>query len=104
MARYTVEPSAEDDLRGIWGFIARHNPRAADNVVDAAYDAFQILADNPRMAPLQDYSDEVFEDVRNWHIPDYSRYVIFYRPTEDGIQVIHVYHDARDIEALFASK
>jgi plasmid stabilization system protein ParE len=31
----------------------------------------------------------------------FDNYLIFYREMRDGIQVLHVYHGARDIEALF---
>ena len=31
----------------------------------------------------------------------FGRYVVFYAPTADGIDVIRVLHSARDIEGLF---
>jgi toxin ParE1/3/4 len=31
----------------------------------------------------------------------FGRYVIFYEPIEDGIDVVRVLHSARDIDAVF---
>jgi len=39
--------------------------------------------------------------VRSFPISDFNNYLIFYRPVPEGIQVLHVYHGARDVEALF---
>ena len=37
-------------------------------------------------------------DVRSF---PFGRYVIFYEPIEDGIDVVRVLHSARDIDAVF---
>ena len=31
----------------------------------------------------------------------FQRYLIFYRPVDDGVEVVHVYQSNRDIESLF---
>lgn len=42
--------------------------------------------------------DELAPGMRSFPI---GRYVVFYMPLEDGIDVIRVLHGARDIEAVF---
>jgi len=42
--------------------------------------------------------DELATDLRS--IP-FGRYVIFYEPIDDGIDVVRVLHSARDIDAVF---
>jgi toxin ParE1/3/4 len=37
-----------------------------------------------------------------WPIGGFEKYLIFYLPLPDGIDVIRVVHGARDIERLFA--
>ncbi|MGH9438287.1 MAG: type II toxin-antitoxin system RelE/ParE family toxin, partial [Terriglobia bacterium] len=34
-------------------------------------------------------------------VKDFPKYLIFYRPIRDGIEVVRVIHGARDIPALF---
>jgi toxin ParE1/3/4 len=36
-----------------------------------------------------------------WRVRGFERYLIFYRPTDDGIDVVRVLHGSRDIESLF---
>ena len=38
-------------------------------------------------------------DVRSIHVTGFHNYVIFYRVVSDGVQILHVYHRARDIDA-----
>ena len=42
--------------------------------------------------------DELAPDLRSF---PFGRYVIFYEPIEDGIDVVRVLHSARDIDAVF---
>jgi len=49
-------------------------------------------------------SQSRLRDIRSWHITGFENLLIFYRGVTDGIQVNHVYHGARDIEALFGNK
>jgi hypothetical protein len=37
-------------------------------------------------------------------VSGFDNYLTFYRPIPEGVQVLHVYHGARDIEALFGEK
>jgi plasmid stabilization system protein ParE len=47
MNSYQFTPQAVDDLFGIWSFIAKDNPSAADRVEDAIFRACDFLADSP---------------------------------------------------------
>ena len=42
--------------------------------------------------------DELAADLRSF---PFGRYVIFYEPIEDGIDVVRVLHSARDIDVAF---
>lgn len=42
-------------------------------------------------------------DVRFWPIKGFENYLIFYRPTDRGIEMVRVLHGARDINAVFES-
>jgi hypothetical protein len=47
MPKFVLDPCVEDELWGIWYFIAQDNPDAATRVIDAAYETFKTLAANP---------------------------------------------------------
>jgi plasmid stabilization system protein ParE len=40
MPKFILDPCVEDELWGIWYFIAQDNPDAATRVIEAAYETF----------------------------------------------------------------
>ena len=86
---------------GDLGYIARDNSVAAARVIDAAYDSFKLLAARPALGRLRKFRNPQLKGVGSWVLSGFDNYVIFYRAVPDGIQVLHVYHGARDIEMLF---
>ena len=71
---------------------------------DAADDAIKKLAEMPGMGRFRDFDNPEFRDVRSWPIKGFENYLIFYRSTPRGIEVIRVLHGARDIDAIFAGE
>ncbi len=95
MPRVTRRPAAATDIFEIWDHIAEDDLSAADRWVDQLDEQFQLWATQPMMGRAR---EELAPGVRS--IP-FGRYVVFYAPIDDGIDVIRVLHGARDIDALF---
>ena len=89
---------------GHLAFHRRDNPAAATRVVEAAYETFEMLAANPGIGKLRRFRSPRLRDIRSWRVTGFENYLIFYRRVADGIEVNHIYHGARDIEALFGEK
>ena len=104
MAEFILASGVEDELWAIWEHIADDNPDAATQVVEAAYETFKTLAANPGIGRLRKFRNPRLKGVRSWLVSGFENYLIFYRAIPDGIEVLHVYHGARDIEALFDEK
>ena len=98
MSAYTLLPRAERDLQDIWEFIAGDyyaNIDTADQFIDRIEDSLYNLAEYPFMG----YSrPELANNLRSFPADDY---IIFYRPTEAGIEVARIVHGSRDIRRLF---
>jgi toxin ParE1/3/4 len=45
--------------------------------------------------------EELAADLRSF---PFGRYVIFYMPAQDGIDVVRVLHSARDVDAAFGEE
>jgi toxin ParE1/3/4 len=101
---FFLAPCVEDELWVVWNFIAQDNPSAATRVIEAAYETFQTLAANPRLGRPRKFRNPRLRAIRSWHVTGFDNYLIFYRSIPEGIQVLHVYHGARDIETLFGEK
>jgi plasmid stabilization system protein ParE len=79
---YVLSPDALQDLQDIWDFIARDNENAPDQLEDEFFNAFEKLAQHPRMGHTR--ADVTDRDVRFW--PNGS-YLIVYRERPEELQV-----------------
>lgn len=95
MARVVRRPLAGADIADIWGFIAEDSVIQADAWVDRLDVRLHLLATQPLMGRAR---DELSPGLRS---QPFGRYVIFYEPLSDGIDVVRVIHSARDIESAF---
>jgi toxin ParE1/3/4 len=95
MPRVARRPLAETDILEIWNYIADDSLAAADRWVDRIDKQFRVLATQPMMGRVR---DELAPGVRSF---PFGRYVIFYMPLDDRIDVVRVLHGARDIDAVF---
>jgi toxin ParE1/3/4 len=86
---------AERDLLEIWVHIAEESFEAADRLLDTIDETCRKLADTPGLGRRR---EELAAGLRSFPV---GNYVIFYRPIEDGIEVVRVLHGARSIENLF---
>ncbi|HEX4342666.1 MAG TPA: type II toxin-antitoxin system RelE/ParE family toxin [Verrucomicrobiae bacterium] len=101
MAEFILAPCVEGELWVIWKFIAGDNPDAATQVIEATHETFKKLAATPGFGRLCKFRNRKLKGVRSWPVSGFDNYLIFYRPIPEGVQILHVYHGARDIEALF---
>jgi toxin ParE1/3/4 len=95
MNRYRVSDAARSDLDEIWFYIAQDNTDAADRFLRAVVSRFPKLAATPQMGRAR---EELSPRLRSFPV---GRYIIFYRPMENSIEIARVLHGARDIPPLF---
>ena len=95
MKQFRVSPAARTDLDEIWFYIAQDNPAAADKFIHAIVSRFSKFAAMPELGRLR---EELSPRLRSFPV---GRYVIFYRPMENGVEIARVLHGARDLPPLF---
>jgi len=100
MSRYEFTPQATEDLLDIWGFIAHDNREAADRVEAAVFRACDLLAHSPLAGQLR--KDLTSLPLRFWVVHPYSNYLIVYDPEKRPLQIIRIFHGARNIPSLLA--
>lgn len=83
----------------LWvGLATRVSPEAADRQNERILERCETHAQFPTMAPR---CEELGRGLRNFPV---GRVVVFYRPRDDGIEVIRVIHGARNLEDLFGDE
>ncbi len=95
MVRVLRRPQAQTDILEIWDYIAEDSMVEADRWVDRLDEKFALWATQPMMGRNR---DELAPGVRSLA---FGRYVVFYVPLPDGIDVVRVLHGTRDIDANF---
>jgi toxin ParE1/3/4 len=91
------------DLDEIAAFIGISSPRAALRFLEGFDRAVSSLAAMPASGSLHHPGHPHLHDIRAWPVPGFKKYVIFYRPTRNGIEVLRVLHGARDADTILES-
>jgi len=92
MPSITITPSAENDLVGLWAYIARDNREAADRVYAAVEETLETLAAMPAMGTAYQARRPKLKGIRFFPVKQFRNYVIYYRDATKGIEIIRVLH------------
>jgi toxin ParE1/3/4 len=95
MARVTRRPEAADDVLEIWDFIADDSVAEADRWVDRLDEKLLLWATQPMIGRSR---EELEPGLRSMA---FGRYVVFFMPLPDGIDIVRVLHSSRDIDQEF---
>jgi toxin ParE1/3/4 len=97
MARVELSSLARQDLAEIGLYIAEKSGSVeiATRLLDTIEETCQLLGANPKMGERR--PEFATGQYRSFSV---GNYVIYFRPTEDGILVARVLHGARDHRGL----
>ena len=95
MAQAIFTTQADEDVLLVWNYIARNSTGNADAFFDTLKERCQLLADTPQMGRVR---PELGAEVRSWPL---GNYLIFYRISDVGVEILRVLHGTRDISTLF---
>ena len=91
--RARKSPQTEIDLTSIYNFIADDSVKAADAWLGRIEATFDMLAQTPFAGRAR---DDLAVNLRSFPV---GRYVIFYTPVSDGVEVVRVMNSRQDIDA-----
>jgi toxin ParE1/3/4 len=63
--------------------------------------SFQALAHMPELGTQRSFRNPRYSSVRAWPVKGFERYLIFYRPLTDGVEILRVIHCARPFSLEF---
>jgi toxin ParE1/3/4 len=90
MSQFYFTPSARADLESHQDYIARDRPLASLTWVERLAQRCHTLAHNPGWGRPR-------EDLRpNLRSLPFGRYMIYYRVTQKGVEIVRVLHASRD--------
>jgi len=88
---WQASPETDDDVLAARDFIATDNDTAARDFLDAAFEAFDRLAQFPEMGPQARFKHRDLDGVRFFVMaPPFNRWLIFYQPGSKGVEIKRV--------------
>jgi toxin ParE1/3/4 len=91
-----IRPLATLDLENIVKFLDAQSTTAGDRFLEEFFDAANLLSEMPRLGPVRRTRGRL-KGLRSWPLKKFQSYLIFYLPIENGIEVVRVFHGAKDI-------
>jgi toxin ParE1/3/4 len=95
MSSYRYSSDANSDIEGIALYIFNLNPVAAYRFLDALEETCEMLAEHPFVGRPR---PEFGQGVRSFPV---GNYLIFYTPSQNGIDVARVIYGGRDLPGEF---
>lgn len=100
MKRIAVRPAATADLdEQVDYYTLNEGSELAERFVAATRDSLRRLLEMPEIGRRCEHVP--IEGVCRWPVKGFEKHLIFYRPTDSGIEVVRVLHGARDIDTVF---
>jgi toxin ParE1/3/4 len=101
MALFRVRPLAWHEINAHLDYLEEEaGLETAERFLDELMSSFQVLADMPKMGFFCGFRKPSTRRLRRWPVKDFENWLIFYQATRYGVEIVHVIHGARDIEAL----
>lgn len=102
MRSLRVLPSADKDLDEAAIYYAEEaGAEVALRFLDAVQQAFDFVHANPAAGSPGQYRTRKLEGVRRWPVPGFKVHLVFYRFSDEWVDIVRVLHGARDIEGIF---
>lgn len=93
MPRILRTPKSREDYASIYDYVWKRSPQNAEMLIHLFDEKLELLASNNTVGRPR---PELAPNLRSWLV---HRFILFYRPVEDGIILMRVLHSSMDISA-----
>jgi toxin ParE1/3/4 len=95
MPRIALTPRAQQDLEDLFDYMDARQAHGSDLFAEKFDEACRLFLAHPSMGATAEELAPSLRQFRVWN------YVVFYRPSADGLEIVRIIHGARDIPSLF---
>lgn len=96
--RFRITNQAKKDLDAIWEYLTERSFERADTILDEIQNRFPLLAQFPKIGRTR---EELSPNLRSFPV---GEFLIFYRPMEQGVEIVRVLGGRRNIEPIFQGR
>ena len=98
-----VKRAAKRDLAEIADYFREINPELKKRFRAAVEEGFGAVRRMPGLGRVRDFGNPALAGMRMRRVPHFDKYLIFYRPLDDRIEIIRVVDGRRDLDRLFSA-
>ena len=88
----------------IYSFIAKDDVSAAEHVLDAIGDTFELLTREPDAGVSYKTRNSKLRGMKMIPVAGYRNYLVFYRVGAECVRILYVVHGARDLVRFLAER
>ena len=96
-----LTPQAREDVKQIAAYIAEHSPQSSMVFRQTLENIYEVLLDLPEIGTIHNFHNPEMKGLRMLPVRKFTKYLIFYRSTPEGLEIVRVVHGARDLPSLF---
>ena len=104
VSHWEIRRRADRDIDEQLVYLGKQSHRVASRFLDAVEQTFQLLAESPDRGFLWDHDTNIDRNIHVWPIRGFPNMLAFYRPIDQGVEIIRVLHGARDIATLMENE
>lgn len=93
---------AEADIDSHCAFIGKTNPEKALDFDRAVFDSFDQLCETPLIGAERSYQNPKLFGLRMWFVKGFEKYLIFYRPFGNYVEVVRILHSAQNRDFMLS--
>jgi toxin ParE1/3/4 len=102
--KLVILPRARAELYDGAEYISVENEDLSRRFLAAADATFADLLATPGLGRVREFHGARLHGLRSWRIRGFENWLVFYRVTEEAVEILRVLHGARDLEALFEAE
>ena len=99
--RLVILPRARAELHDQAEYISVEDEESSRRFLAAASASFADLLATPGLGRLRRFRAARLHGLRSWRVRGFENWLMFYRVTDDAVEIVRVLHGARDLEAAF---
>jgi toxin ParE1/3/4 len=96
-----LTPQAREDIKQIATYINEDSPQSSMALRQTLENIYELLLELPEIGTARNFHNPEMKGLRMWPVRGFDKYLIFYRSTPEGLEIVRVVHGARDLPSLF---
>jgi toxin ParE1/3/4 len=96
-----LTPQAREDIKQIATYIKEDSPQSSLACRHTLENIYEVLLELPEIGTAHNFHNPEMKGRRMLPVRESTKYLIFYRSTPEGLEIVRVIHGARDLPSLF---